>query len=123
MAAISFAGTSSLAILLKGSSMTLPDPSAGDRLMSLLAARRSLSAVGSGLSAALESVDGADCSVAGGIAVVKLMLRSGLGMLRNVQWVRVLKSIAAATDELASQELLPCRHVGEDFQVGNVIGI
>jgi hypothetical protein len=107
MAAISFAGTSSLAILLKRSSMTLPDPSAGDRLMSLLAARRSLSAVGSGLSAALESVDGADCSVAGGIAAVKLMLRSGLGMLRNVQWVRVLKSIAAATDELARSRVTP----------------
>jgi hypothetical protein len=72
MAAISFAGTSSLAILLKGSSMTLPDPSPGDRLMNLHAASRSLSAVGSGLSA---GPDGVECPAAGAIVALKLMLR------------------------------------------------
>lgn len=48
MAAISLAGTSSLAILLKGSTMTLPVPSRLDLLKSVLALMRSCSHFGSG---------------------------------------------------------------------------
>lgn len=48
MAAISLAGTSSLAILLKGSTMTLPVPSRLDLLKSVLALMRSCSQFGSG---------------------------------------------------------------------------
>lgn len=48
MAAISLAGTSSLAILLKGSTMTLPVPSRLDLLKSVLALMRSRSHFGSG---------------------------------------------------------------------------
>lgn len=49
MAAISLAGTSSLAILLKGSTTTLPVPSRLDLLKSVLAMMRSCSHFGSGL--------------------------------------------------------------------------
>lgn len=48
MAAISLAGTSSLATLLKGSTMTLPVPSRLDLLKSVLALMRSCSHFGSG---------------------------------------------------------------------------
>lgn len=48
IAAISLAGTSSLAILLKGSTITLPVPSSLDLLKSVLALMRSCSHLGSG---------------------------------------------------------------------------
>lgn len=48
MAAISLAGTSSLATLLKGSTMTLPVPSRLDLLNSVLALMRNCSHFGSG---------------------------------------------------------------------------
>lgn len=63
MAAISLAGTSSLAILLKGSTMTLPVPSRLDLLKSVLAVMRSCSHFGSGFG-----------FVCGGISI-----RSGFG--------------------------------------------